>query len=241
MKVAILPYEDNIEFARGTSLGWWNIRLGLDSIEEYSPYQKIPVPYTAFEEFVVTAPVGLTGKEWVDHAFNKLDSQEDIKLFIGGNHLISLPALMWVKKRFPDVHIVHLDAHLDRRDTYLGSKYNYATVFRRIEELIGPEHITTLGWRSIEPKEETYSQVKIPDEGPLYLSLDMDWFDPSVFGCVTNPEPGGGSFKEFLRLLGRIKNRLVAADVVEYNPLEGPRGCAAFAAVVIREIAAVLL
>ena len=246
MKVCVLPYEDLYDFRVGSSLGWFALKLGLESIEEYSFWQNKKFEYSEIEEVIISLPLNLKGEKWVEVVWDKVKDIENINVFVGGNHLISYIGVKYFSRKYPDLKIVHLDAHLDRRDIYEGNKWNYATVFRRIEQdIISCDKIFTFGWRSKCLEENYFYEGKIFSfdfeyirkiDYPIYLSLDFDFFDPSFFDCVSNPEPGGFYFRDFLKILDYLKGKLVGFDIVEYNPLSGSSSCMAKAAVIFREI-----
>lgn len=157
-------------------------------------------------------------------------------IFLGGEHSISVPVVSSVKKRFPDLNILVLDAHLDFRDSYEGLNHSHATVSRRIAEIVGLENIYVSGVRSIsasvsdiekpnfctsEQIEESMDPLEIINEHieePIYLSIDMDVVDPSFAPGVGNPEPFGLSSYSMKELVSNLATSLVGMDIVEVNP-----------------------
>jgi agmatinase len=174
-------------------------------------------------------------------------------LGIGGEHLVTLPAFEAYLEKYPDIAVVHFDAHADLRDDYLGEKLSHATVLRRIADYIGPERMIQIGIRSGPQEEfdwmrqhktlvesmEQLAEAKQRIAGrPVFLTIDLDVLDPSILPGTGTPEPGGLSFKEFLCYLMAFQNcPLVGADVVELAPHYDASGVSAVvAAKVIREV-----
>jgi len=166
--------------------------------------------------------------------------REFFPIFIGGEHTLTYPVIKVLKERYSDLKILHLDAHLDFREEYLGSKINHATVMKRIYELGVP--FMSVGIRAL--SKEEYEEVKakhlkvifayrfkefnkvleeIEDflkEGRIYLTLDMDALDPSLAPGVGTPEPGGLNWFELCEILKRVaKANVVGMDLVETRPL----------------------
>ena len=117
-------------------------------------------------------------------------------VMLGGEHLVTLGAVRAVAKQYPDLHILHLDAHTDLRDDYLGETLSHATVIRRVWELLGDGRIHQFGIRSGEKAEFEFADahtdmhrftlagladtLKALQGKPVYLTLDLDVLDPSV-------------------------------------------------------------
>lgn len=183
-------------------------------------------------------------------------------ILIGGEHTLTLGAVRAFKKFYPDLRVLHLDAHLDLRDTYLGTKVNHATVMRRIYEMGIP--VLSLGIRALSEEEfaliseENLSVIFAKDlsegfqealmkvsaflkGGPVYLSLDMDALDPSLAPGVGTPEPGGLLWRELLQILKRfVENNPVGMDIVETRPLPGNPFTEFLAAKIILKVSAYL-
>ena len=162
-------------------------------------------------------------------------------VMIGGEHTISIGAVKAFKERYPDLSVLQLDAHADLRDTYQKNRYSHACVMRRIGEICP---FVGVGIRNVSKEEHEFIQQNETDIffdrdlsnldgwyeaalgrlGPnVYLTLDLDAFDPSIMPSVGTPEPGGLSWYEtidFLKVLMEGKN-LVGFDVVELCPIPG--------------------
>lgn len=246
-----VPYEGKEDFLSGASLGPSRIRWGFESIEDYSIYQGVSLPpYRDLGDIQFPCT---SREEFIKIVKQKIDEIEPPFIVLGGNHLITLPVILSLNERLNGFHVIHLDAHLDRRDEFEGEKLSYATVIKRVEEVIGEERVFTFGYRSkaegedegrsqpfhvLEPLKEYLSSYK---GIPVYLTVDLDVLDPSEFPAVSNPEPGGISFKELLEAFSLLKGRLIAADIVEFNPLASPDIFPAVtASLIVRELLIIL-
>ncbi|HFC49360.1 MAG TPA: agmatinase [Thermofilum sp.] len=176
-----------------------------------------------------------------------------IPVIIGGEHLVALPIIRALKKKYEKVGLIVLDSHLDLRDEYPeGSRYTHATVLRRISELINPENIYIIGAHAFSREEIKYAQKRgihiletskltdylkrdfkldfDPPNIPCHLSIDIDVLDPSIIPGVSYPEPGGLSFGALLKVLHRLikKCNIVSLDLVELCGPCDPTGISSF-------------
>ena len=169
---------------------------------------------------------------------------------LGGDHSITVGAVRAAHKRYPHLSVLQLDAHADLRDQYLGTGYSNASVMRRIREVCPAVQV---GIRSVSVDEHQFISEKglelfYAKEAPLtpdsidrivsrlseqvYITIDLDVFDPSIMAAVGTPQPGGLGWHEVLRLLKTVarKRQVVSFDLVELSPQEGPTACAFLAA-----------
>ena len=155
---------------------------------------------------------------------------------IGGEHLVTLGAFRAAAEKYPDIHIIHFDAHADLRDDYLGVKNSHACVLRRCWDIIGDDRIHQFGIRSGERAEFDFARihtdihpfsledvndlVRVLAKKPVYFTLDMDVLDPSIFPGTGTPEAGGVSFEELRRAVTCVCSALniVGCDVNELSP-----------------------
>ena len=173
---------------------------------------------------------------------------------LGGEHSVTIGAVQAHLEAHPDLSVLYLDAHADLRDDYMGTRWGHASGARRIHELCP---LVLAGVRSLSqeerdfvreqgvpvffwpPDDDTYIQQAISHLGPtVYLSVDLDVFDPSVMAAVGTPEPGGASWRQVMALLRALaqSRRVVGFDVSELAPAEGPRACAYTAAKLVYKI-----
>jgi agmatinase len=171
---------------------------------------------------------------------------------LGGEHTVAVGAARVHASRTDDLSVLAIDAHADLRDSYLESPYNHACTLRRILEVTP---VVQVGLRSAEAEEAAFIHERglhfySPGAyrklagGPravaeqlssaVYVTIDLDGFDPSQMAAVGSPEPGGLLWDEVVELLAAValpgKGRIVGFDVTELAPAEGPRSCAQLAA-----------
>jgi agmatinase len=173
-----------------------------------------------------------------EHVSKHIDAQKFV-VTLGGEHSISYGAAKAHIERFDNLSILHLDAHTDRREEFEDNKFSHACVMRRVSEL--NDDIVSVGIRSLDVSELQYLDEKkvfyaenifhsmnwIEDvvkllQPNVYLTFDLDVFDPAIMPSTGTPEPGGMYWYQVLNLLKDvIKSRnLVGCDVVELSPNE---------------------
>lgn len=180
-----------------------------------------------------------------------------VPLVLGGDHSITVPVMEALAAAHGPIDILHFDAHPDLYDDFDGNPRSHASPFARIMErglarrLVqvglrtlnrhGREQAERFGVEMVEMRRFAAEAVPQPD-GPLYISLDLDAFDPAFAPGVSHHEPGGLSVREVLAVLDRVRAPIVGADIVEYNPARDLNGVTAvLAAKLIREVAALCL
>ena len=173
---------------------------------------------------------------------------------IDGEHLVTLPAVEATFEKYPDLQVIQFDAHTDLREAYLDAKLSHATVIRRIHDFLGDGKIHQFGIRSGERAEFQFAKehtnlhkynldglketVAALKDTPVYLTIDLDVFDPGVFPGTGTPEAGGIFFMEFVESLKSISQlNIVALDVNELSPALDQSGAStALACKVVREL-----
>ena len=243
-----VPSEGKENFLKGCALGPAWIRWGFQSIEDWSPWQEAPVPPFVDRGDLPMDVESDSGAARVGKIREALTSMGDEPLLLlGGDHLVTYPAVRRALKFHPDLVVVHLDAHLDARDRYLGERWSHATVMRRLREHLPAERLFSIGIRSRAVEEEVdwtvltgaSAEVQLRAlEGPVYLTLDVDVLDPAFFPAVSNAEPGGVSVDTVISWISALRGKLVGADLVEVNPVAagGSVAFAAVAGVLLREL-----
>jgi agmatinase len=178
-----------------------------------------------------------------------------IPVCMGGEHLITLPIVKVLFEKYPELHIIQLDAHLDVMDELIGERYSHGTVIHRIYDLMNcPQRIYQVGIRSGSREEYQFSKQHLKlfpfdtktflpsivdlKEKPVYLTIDLDVFDPSLIPGTGTPEAGGISFQEYIHLLGELEYlHIVGADVVELAPQIDPTNVSTIvASKILREL-----
>lgn len=238
-----IPFEISTSWKKGTKeapLEILKVSPNMEFFDEeffLDPYEKLGVITYPIEE--LPSDLEKTFERIYERVEEALKSKK-FPIMIGGEHTITLAIVKVFKRFYPDLKVVHLDAHLDLRDEYNETKINHATVIRRISELGVP--VLSVGIRTIckeeyeflikerhqvlwarEVKRDIRKVVEVIKEftqsGSVYLSLDADVFDPSVAPGVGTPEPGGLFWEEVLEILKIVvKSNLVGMDLVEIRP-----------------------
>lgn len=154
-------------------------------------------------------------------------------LSLGGDHSVTFPIIKAYHDKYPKLDILHIDAHADLYDAYEGDRYSHACPFARIMENGFAMRLVQVGIRTLNPHQTAQAKkfgveiqemrhldrLSIPEfKNPLYISLDMDGFDPACAPGVSHHEPGGLSSRQVIEIIQNINTEVVGADIVEYNP-----------------------
>jgi len=252
-------------FRKGTKDGPDAIRKVSDGIESYSPYLDVDLEDISFYDCgnLCLGESGKVDEQWA-YASQTLTlmldktnlKKDEVKLItLGGEHSVSYAPICAYLKQFPNLVLLHLDAHADLRDGYEGHRYSHASIIYRVQEHFGSDHqLIQYGIRSGTKDEYRWMKEKntlckslieflnlvdlIDEKTPIYLTLDLDYFDPSFFPGTGTPEPGGEDFHSFISLVKRLKKRnFVGCDVVELAPnIDSTGNSDVFAAKVVREL-----
>lgn len=255
------PFDGTTSFRPGTRFAPSVIRSESFGIETYSPYQDKDLTEMKICDIGdLELPFGNTRRvlDKIEDITNQILDDRKISVMIGGEHLVTLGAVNAVVKKYPDLHLIHLDAHTDLRDEYLGENLSHSTVMRRVWELLGDNKIFQFGIRSGEKHEFEFAKhhtlmqkfnldgfdemVEKLGDKPVYLSLDLDVLDPSVFCGTGTPEAGGVTFQQLLDAVIQLTNcNIVACDVNELAPVYDQSGVStAVACKILREILLIL-
>lgn len=253
-----IPFDGTTSFRPGTRFAMQAIRPDSYGLETYSPYLKKDLEkYAIYDGGDLEMPLGNTQKSMDTILEYTRSVVQDNKKFlmVGGEHLVSFPTIQAAYEKYPDLHVIHIDAHTDLRDEFLGEKLSHAAVIRRCHDFLGDGRIFQFGIRSGTEqefewaKEHTYLEpfylntlkdiVEKLRDVPVYITIDLDVLDPSVLPGTGTPEPGGITYRELLEAIGHFQtlNNIVAADVVELSPQYDPSGAStAVACKTIREM-----
>lgn len=233
------PFDSTTSYRPGTRFGSAAIRHESYGIESYSPYQD--------KDLEDANVIDLGDLELcfgdVNKALDRIEERTRHVLhaskrpfMLGGEHLVTLGAFRAVAAMYPDVHIIHFDAHADLRDDYLGAKLSHACVLRRCWELVGDGRIHQFGIRSGDREEFSWGRTHVSTrrfdfegleetlkelEGkPVYFTVDLDVMDPSIFPGTGTPEPGGVTFDALRQAVTLVCSRakVVGCDVNELSP-----------------------
>ena len=253
------PFDSTTSFRPGTRFAPHTIRSESFGLETYSPLLDRDLEdISVFDSGDLELCIGSSEKALaqISERTATILSDNKLPLMIGGEHLVTLGAFREVIKKYPDVHIIHFDAHTDLRDEYLGVGLSHACVIRRCHDLTGDGRIHQFGIRSGERSEFRWADsghtdlhkfnfdglaetVKQIGRKPVYFTIDLDVLDPSVFPGTGTPEAGGVTFMQLFDAMRIVCNgcNIVAADVNELCPTYDQSGVStAVACKVVREL-----
>lgn len=251
------PFDSSTSYRPGTRFASSAMRNESFSIETYSPYQDKDLEDTKiFDGGDLELPFGDSKQalKQIEGYSREILENGKLPVMIGGEHLVTLGAVRAAKEKYPDLHLIHFDAHTDLREDYLGVSLSHASVIRRCHEFLGDFKIFQFGIRSgtrdefYWAKEHTYLNkynlngiediYKKIGNAPVYLTIDLDVLDPSVFPGTGTPEAGGVNFLELLEGIRKVTSlNIVAADLNELSPIYDQSGAStALACKVLREL-----
>lgn len=251
------PFDSTTSYRPGTRFAGKAMRSESFGLETYSPYQdKDLTDISVYDGGELELPFGSPERalDMITDYTMQVISAGKIPVMMGGEHLVTLGAVRAAAEKYPDLHIIHFDAHADLRDDYLGTKLSHACVLHRCWDIIGDGRIYQFGIRSgdrseflwgrehvytnkfnLDTLDETVERLK---GKPVYFTIDLDVLDPSVFPGTGTPEAGGISFMELLSGILKVSRlNIVGADVNELSPMLDASGAStAVACKVMREL-----
>lgn len=252
-----IPMDFTVSFQPGSRFGPARVREASYAIETYSMAQDRDLEELAVHDAgEVELPFGNVAESLlrINQAAETVLGADKKFFALGGEHLVTLPLIQAVVKRHPDLVVVHLDAHADLRDDYMGESLSHATVLRRVCEWIQPGHLYQFGIRSATREEVRFArefghfypqevvrplkQVLGELQGkPVYVTMDIDVIDPAFMPGTGTPEPGGISSREALEAVALLKGlNVVSMDLVETMPAHDlSQRSAVLAAKLVRE------
>jgi agmatinase len=253
------PFDSTTSFRPGARFGPSAIRHESFGLETYSPYQDADITDCAvFDSGDMELCFGSaeTALKDIETRAAMIFADGKFPLLLGGEHLVTLGAVRAAVKKYPNLHIIHFDAHADLRDDYLGAKLSHACVLRRCHDLLGDGRIHQFCIRSGEREEFQFAKQHtalhlfdfnglastveslLQQEVPVYLTIDLDCLDPSVFPGTGTPEAGGVSFTQLLDAIRTVCTaNIIAADINELAPgLDNSGVSTATACKVLREL-----
>ena len=246
--IVVLPlcYEQAASYGTGSKDGPYHIldaSVQLESLDEESllDWGKFRIHTTAP---LIPSGDPETAVAQMEAAAAHIISQKKFLLSLGGDHAVSIGPIRAAARQYPDIGVLQVDAHLDLREKWNGSRYNHACIMRRVVDDIGVP-IVQVGIRSFSQEEADYIQSKglqpffahqidpmdqswiqnvlkvLPQN--VYLTIDLDGLDPSVLPGTGTPEPGGLSYRQLVGLIKAVghQRRVIAADITELAPVAG--------------------
>ena len=253
------PFDSTTSFRPGARFGPAAMRHESFGLETYSPYQdRDLMDISVFDSGDLELCFGSSEMALADiqKRAEEILEADKFPLLLGGEHLVTLAAVRAVATKYPDLHIIHFDAHADLRDDYLGARLSHACVLRRCHDLLGDGRIHQFCIRSGEREEfrfaarhtdfhplsfdgleETVKELKEKNV-PIYFTIDLDCLDPAAFPGTGTPEAGGVTFLELLEAIRMVAQaNVVGADVNELAPMLDASGVStATACKVLREL-----
>jgi len=259
MKLSLLgiPWDENSSHLRGAAEGPPAIRRALRApssnlaCESGLDYETLDL---ADGGDLPREPGGVAMLERIEQAVGcELEKGRRV-ISLGGDHAVTYPILRAYARHYPELSILHIDAHSDLYDHFEGNRLSHASPFARIMEEGLAKRLVQVGIRTMtrhlreqverfgvevfEMKDWRDDQY-LDFDSPVYLSFDLDGLDPAFAPGVSHPEPGGLTTRQALSLIQQSNGTIVGADIVEYNPSLDPTGITAMvAAKLLKEIAA---
>jgi agmatinase len=253
------PMDATTSFRPGTRFAGNAIRVDSIGVEWYSPYRDMDLKnYQTCDIGDLELPIGQVegSLNVIYKTVKKILKDEKKPMMIGGEHLVTFPVVQALVEKYPDLHILHLDAHTDLREEFFGRKLSHATVIKRCHDLVGDGKIYQFGIRSGDASEFKWAAeghtflrkfdfvglekaVETLKNKPVYITIDLDVLDPSIFPGTGTPEAGGMTYKELLGAMDQFAKltQIVGADIVELSPMLDTSGTStAVAAKTLREI-----
>ncbi|MDR0930259.1 MAG: agmatinase [Clostridiales bacterium] len=255
------PFDGTTSFKPGARFAPGAIRADFDGLETYSPYLNADLSrVNVFDKGDLEFPFGNAREvlNIIEKATTEILDDNKLPIMLGGEHLITLGAIRAIAKKHSGLNVIHFDAHTDLRDEYLGERLSHATVMRRVWEIIGDNKLHQFGIRSGEKDEFEFAALhtnfypKLDDSfditpikslkgiikgEPVYVSIDLDILDPSVFCGTGTQEPGGILFNQLLNAIHALRGlNIVGVDITELAPNYDQSGAStAVACKVLRE------
>lgn len=251
------PFDSTTSFRPGTRFAPRTMRAESYGLETYSPYQELDLEDAKiFDSGDLELCFGRTelALDDIETRTQEILDAGKLPLMIGGEHLVTLGAVRAVAKKYPELCIIHFDAHADLRDEYLGAELSHAAVIHRVWDILGDGRIFQFGIRSGDRKELEWGKEHVKTNlfsfdgleetieqlgnRPVYFTLDLDVLDPSVFPGTGTPEAGGVSFKELLEAVLKVsKLNIVGMDINELSPMLDASGASTATALkIMREL-----
>jgi agmatinase len=236
------PLANTVSWGAGTDQGPAAIIAASPALESFDNELRQETFRAGFETLPPLALADLSSAEACERIFAAVDRELGkgrLPVLLGGEHTVTVPAVTACANRYPGLHVVQIDAHLDLRDNFEGSPLSHACVMRRLHDLHIP--FTQVGIRSFSREEWEFvrreelspffmerlrlepdwiEQVCDRIDGPVYITIDVDGLDPAIMPATGTPEPDGLTWQEATGLLRRLAERkqVVGLDFVELAP-----------------------
>lgn len=241
-----MPMDYTVSFRPGSRFGPGHIRAASVGLEEYSPYMDKHLEEVNYVDVGdMLFPFGNAAKslDIIEEYIDQLMADGKFPIGLGGEHLVTWPVIKAVHKKYPDMVLIHIDAHADLREQYEGEVLSHSTPVRKSCDLLGPENVYSFGIRSGMREEFDYAKKsgmtmeKFDVAEPLkkhlpklagrdvYVTIDIDVLDPAFAPGTGTAEAGGITSKELLEAIALIAGsdvNVIGADIVEVAPAYDP-------------------
>jgi len=252
--IAILsaPYEKTVSYGGGTVNGPKAILDASAYVEFYDDEFKSELCFkhgiATIEPLKFGKKEGKQALDLIEKSVTDLLDAGKFVVTLGGEHTISTAPILAHFKKYPEMSVLHFDAHSDLRESYQGSPYSHASFMARVTETMNPEMITQVGIRALSKEEAEFikkngvntffassirrgiykknwqKQVVKTLNDLVYVTFDVDFFDPSIMPSTGTPEPDGFMYHETLEVFRQLRlqgKKIVGFDIVELAPTEG--------------------
>lgn len=252
-----LPYDGASSFRRGAAAAPPLIREALHSPASNSWSESgvdIGLPTSLADVGDVDLANTADVRSAIEAGIRRVLEDGGRPIVLGGDHSVTYPVLRALRPQHHSLTVVHFDAHPDLYEEFEGNRYSHACPFARVMEEKLADRLVQVGIRTMNAHQRAQADrygVEVIDmrawgtgfrpaaSGPLYLSVDVDVFDPAFAPGVSHRESGGLSVRDVLGVLQALAGPIVGADVVEFNPSQDPVGLTApLAAKVVKELVA---
>lgn len=252
-----LPYDASSSYQRGPALAPAAIREAMHCASTNPWSEALRDMSGLADRGDLNLPENSEARVLIEQGIQGVLELGGVPIALGGDHSVTYPILRALGPRYPNLTILHLDAHPDLYQELEGDRFSHACPFARIMEDGLAKRLVQVGIRTMSGHQRAQADrfgaevidmrawdagVRPQLQGPLYVSIDMDAFDPAFAPGVSHPEPGGLSSREVITLLQNLPGPLVGADVVEFNPGRDPLGITApLCAKLVKELASRML
>ncbi len=235
-------YDGTCSYKSGTRFGPNAIRLVSTCLETFCPRLGKDLEdfnYVDFGSLEIDKNDSKSVIKSVKSATDFIMRRKLTPIMLGGEHSITSGAIEALVNKYPDLILIQLDAHADLRTSYMGNEHSHACAMQRCLDVLPEKKILQVGIRSGTKEEfkfmsqqnqlvkflpggnaQEFKKALLPySNSPIYLTIDLDWFDPSLLPGTGTPEPGGFFWNDFELILETLNDfRIVASDIVELSP-----------------------
>lgn len=234
-----IPFDANSSFLKGPAFAPQRIRL-METEGSANCFSEIGIEIKADKNYVDNGDISFKNTnptqafDTIKREIRRLLGESNKVISIGGDHSVTYPIIDAFTDKYPDLNILHLDAHADLYDNFGENPYSHASPFARIMEMGKVRSLTQVGIRTFNTHQREQARkfkvnvVEMKDfnfdflqklASPLYISLDLDVLDPAFAPGVSHHEPGGMTTRQIISIIQQIPVEIVGADLVEYNPM----------------------